>query len=218
MKEESGWVFDLAEENKEIPGCTVSELLSDTGGFYISVFSLGAGTDISPEIYGYHKIWYLLKGDMKAILPDKNSMEITEGSGFVTPVGTPIGSSTDNGAVYLEISLKEDTDMNSILKSSEVFSLKDLVPYQEGKIVNMDLVNDHGLKFVVMSFTKGCALPEHAAPGEALIFALDGEGTIGYEGREYQIKAGQNFKFDKGGAHYVKADGNFKMALLLTLS
>lgn len=35
MKEESGWVFDLAEENKEIPGCTVSELLSDAGGFYI---------------------------------------------------------------------------------------------------------------------------------------------------------------------------------------
>lgn len=218
MKEESGRVFDLAEKNKEIPGCTVSELLSDAGGFYISVFSLGAGTDISPEIYGYHKIWYLLKGDMKAVLPDKNSMEITEGSGFVTPVGTPIGSSTDNGAVYLEISLKEDTDMNSILKSSEIFSLKDLVPYQEGKIVNMDLVNDQGLKFVVMSFTKGCALPEHAAPGEALIFALDGEGTIGYEGKEYQIKAGQNFKFDKGGAHYVKADGNFKMALLLTLS
>ena len=116
------------------------------------------------------------------------------------------------------ITLKEDTDMNSILKSSEVFALKDLVPYQEGKIVNMDLVNDPGLKFVVMSFTKGCALPEHAAPGEALIFALDGEGTIGYEGNEYHIKAGENFKFDKGGAHYVKADGNFKMALLLTLA
>lgn len=68
-----------------------------------------------------------------------------------------------------------------------------------------------------MSFTEGTGLPEHAAPGEALIFALDGEGTIGYEGYEYRIHAGENFKFAKGGAHYIKADGNFKMALLLVL-
>lgn len=218
MKKNSGTVFSLAEDNKEIPGCTVSELLSDERGFYTSVFSLGAGTDISPEIYGYPKIWYVLSGNMEIVIPEADNVEMPEGSAVVTPTGTPVGCRTENGAVYLEITLKEDTDMNSILKSSEVFALKDLVPYQEGKIVNMDLVNDPGLKFVVMSFTKGCALPEHAAPGEALIFALDGEGTIGYEGNEYHIKAGENFKFDKGGAHYVKADGNFKMALLLTLA
>ncbi len=218
MKKNSGTVFSLAEDNKMIPGCTVSELLSDAGGFYTSVFALGAGTDISPEIYGYPKIWYVLQGEMKMVLSETGEVNLTEGSSAITPTGTPVGSRTENGAVYLEITLKEDTDMNSILKSSEVFALKDLVPYQDGKIVNMDLVNDPSMKFVVMSFTKGCALPEHAAPGEALIFALDGEGTIGYEGKEYHIKAGENFKFDKGGAHYVKADGNFKMALLLTLA
>lgn len=218
MKKNSGTVFSLAEDNKVIPGCTVSELLSDAGGFYTSVFALGAGTDISPEIYGYPKIWYVLQGEMKMVLSETGEVILTEGSAAITPTGTPVGSRTENGAVYLEITLKEDTDMNSILKSSEVFALKDLVPYQDGKIVNMDLVNDPTMKFVVMSFTKGCALPEHAAPGEALIFALDGEGTIGYEGKEYLIKAGENFKFDKGGAHYVKADGNFKMALLLTLA
>ena len=218
MKKNSGTVFSLAEDNKVIPGCTVSELLSDAGGFYTSVFALGAGTDISPEIYGYSKIWYVLQGEMKMVLSEAGEVNLTEGSAAITPTGTPVGSRTENGAVYIEITLKEDTDMNSILKSSEVFALKDLVPYQDGKIVNMDLVNDPSMKFVVMSFTKGCALPEHAAPGEALIFALDGEGTIGYEGKEYLIKAGENFKFDKGGAHYVKADGNFKMALLLTLA
>lgn len=56
-----------------------------------------------------------------------------------------------------------------------------------------------------------------AAPGEALIFALDGEGIIGYEGKEHHIRAGENFHFAKGGKHFVKANGRFKMALLLTL-
>ncbi|MBQ2615809.1 MAG: cupin domain-containing protein, partial [Synergistaceae bacterium] len=52
---------------------------------------------------------------------------------------------------------------------------------------------------------------------EALIFALEGEGIIGYEGKEFTLKAGENFKFAKNGRHYVKAQGKFKMALLLTL-
>lgn len=41
--------------------------------------------------------------------------------------------------------------------------------------------------------------------------------VIGYEGKEYPIKAGENFHFAKGGMHSVKANGKFKMALLLTL-
>ena len=65
--------------------------------------------------------------------------------------------------------------------------------------------------------SRGTGLTEHAAPGEALIFALDGKGIIGYEGKEHHIKAGENFKFAAGGRHWVKADGKFKMALLMTL-
>ena len=106
---------------------------------------------------------------------------------------------------------------SQILKDKEIFALKDLLPYQDGKIVNMDLISDEKLKLVLMSFAEGTGLSEHAAPGEALIFALDGEGIIGYEGKEYTIHAGENFKFEKNGAHYVKADKKFKMALLLTL-
>ena len=56
-----------------------------------------------------------------------------------------------------------------------------------------------------------------AFPGEALVFALDGEGVIGYEGKDYPIHAGETFKFAKNGMHSVKAGGRFKMALLLTL-
>ena len=50
-----------------------------------------------------------------------------------------------------------------------------------------------------------------------MIFALDGEGVIGYEGKEHVIHAGENFRFARGGKHYVRADKRFKMALFLTL-
>ena len=107
--------------------------------------------------------------------------------------------------------------MNEVVKAGEVFKLAEVVPYQDGKIVNMAVVHNDNMKFVVMAFDEGTGLSEHAAPGEALIFALDGEGVIGYEGKDHPIKAGENFHFAKGGMHSVKASGKFKMALLLTL-
>ena len=107
--------------------------------------------------------------------------------------------------------------MNNVIKAGEVFKLAELIPYQEGKIINMDVAHNEKMKFVIMSFDEGTGLAEHAAPGEALIFALDGEGVIGYEGETHPIKAGENFKFAAGGKHWVKANGKFKMGLLLTL-
>ena len=107
--------------------------------------------------------------------------------------------------------------MNSALKNGEVFRLAELVPYQQGRIVNMDIISEPALKFAVMAFDDGTGLSEHSAPGEALIFALNGEAVIGYEGTEHRIRAGENFKFAKNGRHYVKAQGKFKMALLLIL-
>ena len=59
--------------------------------------------------------------------------------------------------------------MNEAIKAGEVFRLAELVPYAEGKIVNMDVVHNDKMKFVVMAFDEGTGLSEHAAPGEALI-------------------------------------------------
>ena len=51
------------------------------------------------------------------------------------------------------------------LKDGEIFTLAELLPYQEGRIINMDIINDPAMKFVVMSFGEGTGLSEHAAPG-----------------------------------------------------
>jgi len=135
----------------------------------------------------------------------------------VTETDIPVGMRTDTGVVYTEIEIRRTDVMNNAIKAGEIFKLSELVPYQEGKIVNMDVVHNDKMKFVVMAFDAGTGLSEHAAPGEALIFALDGEAVIGYEGKVHPIKAGENFHFAKGGLHSVKANARFKMALLLTL-
>ncbi len=216
MQEKVGSVFSIAKENAPVPGCTVSKEISG-GENNISVFSLAKDTDISAEIYPYHKLLIISDGNLTVYRADGDEKLLSVGESIVTEADIPVGMKTDTGAVYTEIAIRREDVMNEAVKAGEVFKLAEIVPYQEGKIVNMDVVHNDKMKFVVMAFDEGTGLSEHAAPGEALIFALDGEAVIGYEGKDHLIKAGENFHFAKGGLHSVKATGKFKMALLLTL-
>ncbi len=209
-------VFSIAEENPVVPGCTISGQLMRG----VTVFSLAKGTDISAESYPIPILQVQLRGssilDMDA--PAGSTVKISAGEAVVKPARSDIGVAAKENSVYLEIALgKGDSIMNPIIKEGDVFKLKDLIPYQEGKIVNMDLVNQPSMKFVVMAFDEGTGLSEHSAPGDAVVFALDGKAVIGYEGKEHPISAGEQFRFAEGGLHSVKSDGKFKMALLLVL-
>lgn len=124
---------------------------------------------------------------------------------------------TVEGSVNTEMSVRKENMMNEAIKAGEVFRLGDLVSYEEDKIINMDVVHNDKMKLVVMAFDEGTRLSEHAAPGEAIVFALDGEGVIEYEGKEHLIKAGENFHFAKAALHSVKATKKFKMALIIAL-
>ena len=217
MSAAAGQTFSIAEENKPVPGCTISGALFRENSRDIQVFSLAERTDISAESYPHPKLWIAQQGSLSAFAGGGLSKEFGAGQMFVVPAGSAVGIRAVTDSVYTEIAVGKDTDMNSKLKAGDVFELRDLIPFQEGKIVNMDLISSPHMKFVLMSFDVGTGLSEHAAPGEALIFALEGEAVIGYEGKEHRIHAGENFRFDKNGRHFVKADHRFKMALLLQL-
>jgi len=216
MKDAVGRIFSIAGDNRPVPGCTVSKTICDRENG-VSVFSLAKQTDISAEIYPYHKLLIVADGRLEVYRSDGISRTLGDGESLLTEMDIPVGMRTNTGAVYTEIEIRRNDVMNNAIKAGEIFKLSELVPYQEGKIVNMDVVHNDKMKFVVMAFDAGTSLSEHAAPGEALIFSLDGEAVIGYEGKEHPIKAGENFHFAKGGLHSVKANGRFKMALLLTL-
>ena len=217
IKGNPGKVFSIAADNMPIPGCTTSGEVARAGENSALCFSLAAGTDISAEIFPDRKLLTVERGTLEIFAGSGEVWTLNEHASFITPVGVPVGMRTEYGAIYTEITIRRTDKMNPTIKPGEVFKLAELLPYQEGKIINMDIAHNAKMKFVVMSFDAGTGLSEHAAPGEALIFALDGEGIIGYEGKEHTIHAGENFVFAKGGAHWVKAAKRFKMALLLTL-
>lgn len=216
MKEKTGEVFSIGKDNAPVPGCTISKEVHG-GENTITYFSLAMNTDISTEIYPYYRLIIVADGSITVYGADDIQRRLEAGNSIVTLTDTPMGIRTSESAVYIEISVRREDSMNEAVKAGEVFRLAELVPYQDGKIVNMDVIHNDKMKFVVMAFDEGTGLSEHAAPGEALVFALDGEGVIGYEGKDHPIKAGENFHFAKAGLHSVRATKRFKMALLLTL-
>lgn len=200
-------------------GMTVSRPANLGAGVPVTWFSLGAGTSITPERYDTATLYLAEAGSGCFVLgPQGKQVPLAPGQLLAVPPGMLCGSVTASGFVYTELILKkENLTMNSILRSGEPTELKNLISYEEGSIANLDLVSAPNMKFVLMAFDEGTGLTPHRAPGNAILTALEGKATIGYEGQDYELTAGQSFRFDKNGLHSVTPQGQFKMSLLLVI-
>ena len=187
------------------PAMTVSRPAQLGQEVPVTWFSLGAGTSITPEFYDCTTLYLGGEGSGTFVLgSDAHDVPMHPGQLLWVPPGTLCGTRTDNGLIYTEIIIKkENLTMNSILKAGAATELKDLISYD--------------MKFVLMAFDEGTGLTPHRAPGNAILTALEGKAIIGYEGQDYELTAGQSFRFDKNGLHSVTAQGRFKMSLLLVL-
>ena len=131
----------------------------------VTFFSLGKDTSI----------YIGAKGTADFLIGDLAKKEpVSDGDCLIVPGDTLCGVETTTGTVYTEIIIKKETTMNSIVKSGEVMKLKDLISYEEGSIANLDVVSNGTMKFVLMAFDEGTGLTPHRAPGNAIIFALEG--------------------------------------------
>lgn len=212
----AGSVYDFYSLHAPKDGLTVSTSLLGNEECKMTYFSLGKGTDISRESYS-HPSFYLCLGGRMELLEEKE-IPFSSGNIYFHRENRLLGMRSLEGAGYIEVLYrKENARMNEKVKAGEVLKLSGLVDYEEDSIVNMDVVSNEKMKFVLMAFDEGQALSAHRAPGDAIIFALEGEGVISYEGKDYTLKAGEQFRFAKNGLHAVKATKRFKMALLLVL-
>lgn len=211
-------VFTVAGVRPARDGMTISRDAGLGSENTVTFFALGAGTSISRERYDMTSMYIGALGEAVFLTgDDAGRQSFLDGDMLIVPGGTLCGVESGSGAVYTEIIIKKEINMNNLVKAGEVMKLKNLIQYEEGSISNLDVVSNPTMKFVLMAFDEGTGLQPHRAPGNAIIFALEGKAVIGYEGKDYAISAGENFRFEKNGLHSVTADGKFKMALLLVI-
>ena len=192
-------------------GHTLSLSLSKSDDINIYLFGLAKGTDISEELYDNRGLYINLDGSIR-IGDHKLSADQAIFSGDLNSYA--IFADEDSYLLEISYSKKEDK-MLKLENMGQVFSLKDVITYLDGAISNYDVFSRDDLKIVLMAFDAGEGLTPHTAPGDALIFALEGEADMEVGDEIHRIKAGEQIVFPKGVRHNVTAVTKFKMALIL---
>ena len=214
MKE--GYLGNLFRVHPPKDELTVSSALLRSPSLSVSYFSLGKGTDISPESYPDFTLLLCLGGNLE-VISSGYSKKLNPLETVLFKPGEFLGRNSQRGCGYIQFTIGGNCNMKCSIQAGEVFSLKNLVSYEEGRIVNKDLLSNEKRKLALLAFDEGQELSPHRAKGNALLFILDGKGLITYEGKEFLVKEGDEFCFAKDGLHAVKALTKFKMALLLAL-
>jgi quercetin dioxygenase-like cupin family protein len=103
----------------------------------------------------------------------------------------------------------------STAPKSEVLHMAELVSYQDSSVVSRQITKADAGNITLFAFDKDQELSEHAAPFDALVLVLDGEGEIRISGKPFHLKAGDAIIMPADEPHAVKATQKFKMLLTM---
>lgn len=106
--------------------------------------------------------------------------------------------------------------MKTLIKNiefSKALALKDLVGYQEGKVISLTLAQSPGLSVTLFAFAKGEGISTHSASGDAMVYIFDGEAEITIGGEVVLAKEGEVVVMPTNIPHGLEAIENFKMLL-----
>lgn len=91
--------------------------------------------------------------------------------------------------------------------------LANLTDYQEGRVISRTLAQNQGVSITLFAFDVGEGLSTHTAPGDAMVYILDGEAFITIDGKEMTAKTGEVVIMPANTPHALKARKPFKMLL-----
>ncbi|EIW19077.1 Cupin domain protein [Pelosinus fermentans] len=101
------------------------------------------------------------------------------------------------------------------IEFSKALEMVNLVEYQDGRVVSLTLVQNDTLTLTLFAFAKGEAVSTHSAPGDAMVYILDGEASITVGENKFIATKGQTLVMPSNIPHGLDATENFKMMLIL---
>ncbi|MDR7868590.1 MAG: cupin domain-containing protein [Sporomusaceae bacterium] len=97
----------------------------------------------------------------------------------------------------------------------KALDLAGLVDYQPGRVVSLTLVQNEALSMTLFAFAKDEGVSTHSAPGDAMVYIIDGQAEITIGGEKLAAVAGQTVVMPADIPHGLEATENFKMLLIL---
>ena len=101
------------------------------------------------------------------------------------------------------------------MEFSTALDMAGLVEYQDGRVVSLTLVQNDTLTLTLFAFAKGEGVSTHSAPGDAMVYIIDGEASITIGDKTITARKGQTLVMPTDIPHGLDAIENFKMMLIL---
>jgi quercetin dioxygenase-like cupin family protein len=99
------------------------------------------------------------------------------------------------------------------IEISKALNLANLVDYQPGKVVSLTFAQNEALSLTLFAFAQGEAISTHSAPGDAMVYILDGETEITIGDQKIIAHKGEVVVMPANIPHGLEASKNFKMLL-----
>ena len=101
------------------------------------------------------------------------------------------------------------------LDKATSLDLGSLVEYDEGSVVSRTIAQKGNASVTLFAFDEGEGLDAHTAPGDAMVFILDGEALVTIDGTDHVVGEGKSIVMPANVPHGLKAEKKFKMMLII---
>ncbi|MCX7904431.1 MAG: cupin domain-containing protein [Caloramator sp.] len=101
------------------------------------------------------------------------------------------------------------------IEHKAILEMESLVQYQEGTVVSRTIAQSKAHSVTLFAFDKGEEISAHSAPGDALVYVLDGEVEITIGDEKFYLKKGQTIVMPANISHALFAKERFKMLLIV---
>ncbi len=98
---------------------------------------------------------------------------------------------------------------------AKVFSVNDLVQYQDGTVASRMIVFKKSGTITLFAFDAGEGLSEHSAPYDAVLTVTDGVAEVAIAGSPFTVRTGEMIILPANKPHAVQARQRFKMILTM---
>ena len=207
-------IYNLNADTKVIAKSVVSKRIFDCENAHVDVFAFDTGEELDHEMLFCDSLAWVVEGGASLHYGEK---QMRLGGEEACLIEKKVWRKLvfNEPTKYVSIDFKEDLMIDHLPKAA-IFSLVDAVEYEEGKIVSKTLVKNESGSMSLLSFSKDQQLSTHAAPGDALLVALDGEMKLTIGDEHFDIKKGDTIVLPGKIPHGLKIPEKFKMLLIVT--
>lgn len=195
---ETGKVIDIVRLNEPIKGAAITEPINDR----TVVCSLAENTDIEAESFSQYHILFVAKGKIACITMNDAGIQkiwnVERGCITIFPLNIPVGVRALEDSVYARISVIRREDINASLETEKQYVLKDLAPYEEGKINMVNVAFNEVMQIKVIAMDSGTASRTSTSLARGGVTVLEGSVDLIYEDEKFTLQTGEQFIAEKG--------------------